>query len=210
MDALGAASNNSGLALATGCVAGSTSPACTRCSLATTPRPRPSGRDGNTTSSSNRQSAGGLPPPQESASGTLADRHGTRRSWDGHRPPRVGVVIFADQQHADRPREPRLVQVRWVATGDDQAPCGVHPAFDVVVHVLASHDQRTPPPRPRSQSAAGPARPRGGRFVVAVRQRYCNPASTSAVRETPSSAAWTMRKMKTAAAAANAIRNREK
>jgi len=44
--------------------------------------------------------------------------------------------------------------------------------------------------------------------VVAVRQRYCNPASTSAERETPSSAAWTMRKMKTAAAAANAIRNR--
>jgi hypothetical protein len=46
--------------------------------------------------------------------------------------------------------------------------------------------------------------------VVAVRQRYCNPASTSAVPEIPSSAAWTMRKMKTAAAAANAIRNRGK
>jgi hypothetical protein len=44
--------------------------------------------------------------------------------------------------------------------------------------------------------------------VVAVRQRYCNPASTSAERETPSSAAWTTRKMKTAAAAAKAIRYR--
>ena len=44
--------------------------------------------------------------------------------------------------------------------------------------------------------------------VVAVRQCYCNAASTSAERETPSSAAWTMRKMKRAAVAANAIRNR--
>jgi len=111
-------------------------------------------------------------------------------------------VVFADQHHADRPREPRLVQVRWVATGDDHAPRGVHPALGVVVYVLASHDLRTPSSTSRSQSAAA-----RGRFVVAVRQRYCNPASTSAVRETPSSAAWTMRKMKTAAAAANAIRN---
>jgi hypothetical protein len=46
--------------------------------------------------------------------------------------------------------------------------------------------------------------------AVAVRQRYCNLASTSAEPEIPSSAAWTMRKMKTAAAAANAIRNRGK
>jgi hypothetical protein len=43
--------------------------------------------------------------------------------------------------------------------------------------------------------------------VVTVRRRYCNPASTLAELETPSSAAWTMRKMTTAAAAAKAIRN---
>jgi len=49
-----------------------------------------------------------------------------------------------------------------------------------------------------------------GDVVVAVRQRYCNPASTPAVLEIPSSAAWTMRKMKKAAAAANAIRTRAK
>ena len=53
-------------------------------------------------------------------------------------------------------------------------------------------------------------RARAADVLVAVGQRYCNPASTSAVPETPSSAAWTMRKMKTAAAAANAIRNRGK
>jgi hypothetical protein len=49
-----------------------------------------------------------------------------------------------------------------------------------------------------------------GDAVVAVGQRYCNPASTPAELEIPSSAAWTMRKMKRAAAAANAIRNRAK
>jgi hypothetical protein len=53
-------------------------------------------------------------------------------------------------------------------------------------------------------------RVRVANVVVAVRERYCNPASTSAEREIPSSAAWTMRKMKTAAAAPNAIRNRGK
>jgi hypothetical protein len=46
--------------------------------------------------------------------------------------------------------------------------------------------------------------------VVALRLRYCIPASTSAEWEIPSSAPWTMRKMKTAAAAANAIRYRGK
>jgi hypothetical protein len=48
------------------------------------------------------------------------------------------------------------------------------------------------------------------RVVVAVRQRYCNPASTPAEVESPSSAAWTMRKMKRAAVAANAIRTSAK
>ena len=59
-----------------------------------------------------------------------------------------------------------------------------------------------------SPDPVGPPHEDADYRVVAVRQCYCNPASTSAERETPSSAAWTMRKMKTAAAAANAIRNR--
>src|SRR5262245_22732003 len=49
-----------------------------------------------------------------------------------------------------------------------------------------------------------------GYVVVTVRQRYCNPASTPAEVEIPSSAAWTIRKMTRAAAAANAIRYRAK
>ena len=67
----------------------------------------------------------------------------------------------------------------------------------VVIHVHDLDPQRA-------------VRVRVANVVVAVRERYCNPASTSAEREIPSSAAWTMRKMKTAAAAANAIRNRGK
>ena len=59
-----------------------------------------------------------------------------------------------------------------------------------------------------SPDPIGPPHEDGDYRVVAVRQCYCNPASTSAERETPStSAAWTMRKITTAAAAANAIRN---
>jgi hypothetical protein len=83
-----------------------------------------------------------------------------------------------------RPREP------------SRAPGAIVCPFSVHSLVLLSPDPIGPPHSDADYR------------VVAVRQRYCNPASTSAERVTPSSAAWTMRKMKTAAAAANAIRNR--
>jgi hypothetical protein len=119
------------------------------------------------------------------------------------------AVLLADLDAVDGPGESRLIGVRRIATVDEHAPRGIEPALDVVVHVLASmiyarlldvHDLNP-------QQAV---RVRVADVVVAVRQRYCNPASTAAEREIPSSAAWTMRKMKTAAAAANAIRNRGK
>jgi len=75
-------------------------------------------------------------------------------------------------------------------------------ATGAIVCLLSAHSFVLLSPDP-----VGPPHEDGYR-VVAVRQSYCNAASTSAERETPSSAAWTMRKMKTAAAAANAIRNR--
>ena len=71
---------------------------------------------------------------------TLADRHGTRRPWQRHRLPGVGVVLLADLNHVDRPRESRLVGVRRVATDDEHAPRGIEPALGVVVYVLAAHD----------------------------------------------------------------------
>jgi hypothetical protein len=49
---------------------------------------------------------------------TLADGHGTRRARQRHRPPRVGVVLLADLDQVDGPRESRMVRVRWFAGGD--------------------------------------------------------------------------------------------
>ena len=40
--------------------------------------------------------------------------------------------------HVERPLEARLVGVRWVATDDEDAPRGIEPALDVVVHMLGS------------------------------------------------------------------------
>jgi hypothetical protein len=57
----------------------------------------------------------GLPPR------TFADGHGTGRARQRHRPPRIGVVLLADLDQVDRPRESCLVRVRRVATGDDHA-----------------------------------------------------------------------------------------
>lgn len=65
--------------------------------------------------------------------------HGTGRARDRPRPAGVGVVLLADLDEVDGPRESRLVGVRWVATGYDHAPGGIEPALDVVVYVLASH-----------------------------------------------------------------------
>jgi hypothetical protein len=48
-------------------------------------------------------------------------------------------VRLTHLDHVDGPREARLVGVRWVATADEHAARGIHPALDVVVHVLASH-----------------------------------------------------------------------
>jgi hypothetical protein len=56
----------------------------------------------------------------------------------------VGVVLLADLDHVDGPRESRLVGVRWVATADEHAARGIEPALDVVVHVLAAHDSSPP------------------------------------------------------------------
>ena len=53
-------------------------------------------------------------------------------------------VLLADLDQIDHPRESRLVGVRRVATGDEHVPAGIEPALNVVVHVLASHDQRRP------------------------------------------------------------------
>jgi hypothetical protein len=54
-----------------------------------------------------------------------------------HRPPGVGVVLLADLDQANRPRESRLVGVRRVAAADENTPLGVEPALGVVVYVLA-------------------------------------------------------------------------
>jgi hypothetical protein len=71
-----------------------------------------------------------------------------RRRWaltcegrQRHRPPGVWVVLLADLDHVDGPRESRLVGVRRVTTVDEHATCGIHPALDVVVHTLAPGDQ---------------------------------------------------------------------
>jgi hypothetical protein len=78
--------------------------------------------------------------PGHSPSRMCADGHGTGRTRQRHRPPGVGVVLLADLDHVDGPRESRLVRVRRVATPDKHAPRGIEPALDVVVHVLASND----------------------------------------------------------------------
>ena len=61
-----------------------------------------------------------------------------RGRGSGIGPSGVGVVLVADLDDVDGPRESRLVGVRRVATADDHAPRGIDPALDVVVHVLAS------------------------------------------------------------------------
>jgi hypothetical protein len=63
---------------------------------------------------------------------TFPDRHGTGRARHRHRPPGVGVMLLTDLDHGERPREPRLVRVRRVVTGDEHAPRGIHPVLDVV------------------------------------------------------------------------------
>ena len=75
----------------------------------------------------------GLPPR------TFADRHGTGRTRERHRSPRVGIVLLTDLDQVDRSRESRLVRVRWIATADEHAPRGIEPALDLVVHMLAAH-----------------------------------------------------------------------
>jgi hypothetical protein len=95
--------------------------------------------------------------PGHSPPRTLADRHGTGRPRQRHRPPGVGVVLLADLNQVDGPRESRLVGVRWVAKCDEHAPFGIEPALNVVVHVLASHVY----PFPRRFPIAIPSR--GGR-----------------------------------------------
>jgi hypothetical protein len=52
---------------------------------------------------------------------------------------REGVMLLADLDRVDGPRESRLVGVRRVTTANDHTPRGIEPALDVVVHVLASH-----------------------------------------------------------------------
>lgn len=47
-------------------------------------------------------------------------------------------MLVADLDHVDGPIESRLVGVSWVAAADEHAPRRVHPALEVVVHVLAS------------------------------------------------------------------------
>ena len=49
-------------------------------------------------------------------------------------------MLLADLNQVDGPCESRLVGIRWIAAGDEYAPDGIHPALDVVVHVLAAHD----------------------------------------------------------------------
>jgi hypothetical protein len=88
---------------------------------------------------------------------------------------------------------------------DAKMPRETSRAPGAIVCLLSAHSFVLLSPDP-----IGPPHKDADYRVVAVRQCYCNPASTSAERETPSSAAWTMRKMKTAAAAANAIRKRGK
>jgi hypothetical protein len=85
---------------------------------------------------------------------------------------------------------------------DAKTPREPSRAPGAIVCVLSAHSIVLLSPDP-----IGPPHEDADYRVAAVRQCYCNPASTSAERETPSSAAWTTRKMKTAAAAANAIRN---
>ena len=98
-------------------------------------------------------------PGTRLAPGTFADRHRTGRPRQRHRPPGVGVVLLADLDHVDGPRESRLVGVRWVATDDEHAPRGIEPALDVVVHVLASRGQlsrRYVPPTSVYRKQVGP------------------------------------------------------
>jgi hypothetical protein len=85
---------------------------------------------------------------------------------------------------------------------DAKMPRETSRAPGAIVCLLSAHSFVLLSPDP-----IGPPHKDADYRVVAVRQCYCNPASTSAERETPSSAAWTMRKITTAAAAANAIRN---
>jgi hypothetical protein len=59
---------------------------------------------------------------QGSSPRTLADRYGTRRAWQWHRLARVGVVLLADLDQVDGPRESRLVGVRRVRADDEHAP----------------------------------------------------------------------------------------
>jgi hypothetical protein len=54
------------------------------------------------------------------------------------------VVLLADLDQVDGPRESRLVGVRRVTATDEHAPFGIEPALEVVVHVCW-HRMSTPP-----------------------------------------------------------------
>jgi len=87
--------------------------------------------------------------------GTASDARRSERNREGEAAAssaKVGVVLLTDHDHIDRPRESRLVGVRWVAAADKHPPRGIGPALKVVVHVLAAHDS-SPPKKSGNQEA---------------------------------------------------------
>jgi len=88
--------------------------------------------------------------------GTASDARRSERNREGEAAAssaKVGVVLLTDHDHIDRPRESRLVGVRWVAAADKHPPRGIGPALKVVVHVLAA--RHSSPPKKSGNQEAG-------------------------------------------------------
>jgi hypothetical protein len=84
------------------------------------------------------------PELADPVAGSPSARPPTGSASHPRRLPGVGVVLLADLDEVDGPREPGLVGVRRIAADDGHAPRGIHPALGLVVYVLAAHRRSLP------------------------------------------------------------------